>query len=162
MKLIGLDIGDRRIGVAFGDSDLRMATPLDVIERGTFDQDARALEHFVRDYDGAKLVVGMPRNMNGTVGPQAQATQAYAEQMAQVLRLPLVLWDERLTTVEATQRLQGTQGTDEGRAPARSGSGGRSARRGKKSRRTLDAIAAAIILQDYLDVQANETGSAVA
>lgn len=159
MKLIGLDIGDRRIGVAFGDSDLRMATPLDVIERTSLDRDVHALARFVHDYDAARLVVGLPRNMDGTVGPQAQATQAYAQQVAQALNVPLILWDERLTTVEATQRVKTSQRTDEsrGRTPS-----ARSARRGKKSRRTLDAIAAAIILQDYLDVQANETGSTVA
>ena len=149
MKLIGLDIGDRRIGVAFGDSDLRLATPLGVIPRGSFDQDVLAVRRFVHDYDAAALVVGLPRNMDGSMGPQSQATQAYAEQIARALDVRLVLWDERLTTVEATRKTEET-----GRA-----SSARPARRGKKSRRTLDAVAAAIILQDYLDVQANETGT---
>ncbi len=149
MKLIGLDIGDRWIGVAFGDSDLRIATPLGVIPRGAFDQNIRALRRFVDDYDAAALVVGLPRNMDGTLGPQAQATQAYAEQITHALDVRLVLWDERLTTVEATRKTEET-----GRAAS-----ARPARRGKKSRRTLDAVAAAIILQDYLDVQENETGS---
>ncbi len=157
VKLIGLDIGDRRIGVAFGETELRTAIPVDVIERTTLEQDVRALARMVHEYDATQLVVGLPRNMDGTTGPQAQATQAYAEKLAQALDVRIVFWDERLTTVEAQRRSKAGQGTDETRrAPT-----ARSARRGRKSRRTLDAIAAAIILQDYLDVQAN-TGSAVA
>lgn len=140
IRLIGLDIGDRRIGVAFGDSGMSMATPLDVIERVSDEQDAARINTFVHEYDAALVIAGLPRNMDGSTGPQAQATQAYVDRLKPLLRVPVQLWDERLTTVEASQRQQ-ESGT----------------RRGKKSRRGLDAIAAAVILQDYLDAQANET-----
>ncbi len=135
MKFLGLDVGDRRVGVAFGDSELRLATPVDVIVRSSIEADLRALEKLARSYDAAQLVVGLPRNMDGTRGAQAESATAYAEQIARALHLPVVFWDERLTTVEATRRTHATGA------------------RGKKSRRALDAIAAAVILQDYMDSQ---------
>ncbi|MEW5721451.1 MAG: Holliday junction resolvase RuvX [Chloroflexota bacterium] len=135
MKYLGLDVGDRRVGVACGDSEVRIATPLEVVARGTIEQDARALAKIVRDYDAEQLIVGLPRNMDGTQGAQADAVIAYAEKIAHALNLPLTLWDERLSTVEATKRAHETGA------------------RGKKSRRGLDAIAAAVILQDFLDSQ---------
>jgi putative Holliday junction resolvase len=144
MKFLGLDVGDRRVGVAFGDSELRLATPLDVITRATFDQDARTFGTLAREYDVAQLIVGLPRNMDGTRGPQAGAVVTYAERLARALNLPLVFWDERLTTIEATRR------TQEAGGPKPSPRG---VRRRKKSHRGLDAIAAVVILQDYMDGQ---------
>jgi putative Holliday junction resolvase len=147
MKYIGLDVGDRRVGVAFGDSEVRVATPVEVIPRGSLAQDARVLAELVRQYDTTQLVVGLPRNMDGTPGPQADSVIAYAERLARMVNLPLVFWDERLTTVEATKR---TQEAGVSAQTLRLGSA-RSLRRGKKARRGLDAIAAAVILQDFLD-----------
>lgn len=135
MKYLGLDIGDKRVGVACGDTEVRIATPVEVIARGTIEQDARALAKIARAYDAQALVVGLPRNMDGTQGAQAEAAIAYAEEIARALQLPVRFWDERLTTIEATRRTHATGA------------------RGKKSRRGLDAIAAAVILQDFLDSQ---------
>jgi putative Holliday junction resolvase len=133
VKYLGLDIGDRRIGLAFGDSILRMAVPLGIIQRDSLDQDIRSLWDQARQYEIEALVVGLPRNTDGTFGPQAEATRAFAERVAGALNLPLLFWDEHLTTVEATRRHHETGA------------------RGKKSRRNLDALAAAVILQDFLD-----------
>lgn len=138
MKFLGLDVGNRRVGVAFGDSEVRLATPGDVLTRGSFDDDARALAKWAREYGAAQLIVGLPRNMDGTRGAQAEAVMTYAERIGRALDLPVVFWDERLTTIEATQRVRETGG------------------RGKKSRRGLDAVAAAVILQDYMDCQENK------
>ena len=135
MKLLGLDVGDKRIGIACGDTDMRIATPLDVIVRGNFDADVRALQVFVHKYDVEQIIVGLPRNMDGTTGDQARRVMDYADKLARALNLPMQLWDERLSTVEATRRRNETGA------------------RGKKSRVTLDAVAAAVILQDYLDSQ---------
>jgi putative Holliday junction resolvase len=142
MKFLGLDVGNRRVGVAFGDSDLRLATPVDVIARTSIVRDVRVIGQFVHEYDAARLIVGLPRNMDGTRGPQAEAVTHYAERIAGALNVPVVFWDERLTTVEATRRTQeaGTARSTAGRS-----------RRAKKSRGGLDAIAAAVILQDYMD-----------
>jgi putative holliday junction resolvase len=137
MKYLALDVGDKRVGVACGDSDVRIATPLEVLTRVSPEQDARALAKLARDYDAEHLIVGLPRNMDGTLGPQADAVIAYAEWIAATIKLPVTLWDERLSTAEASKRMYDGGG------------------RGKKSRRTLDAIAAALILQDYLDSHAD-------
>jgi putative Holliday junction resolvase len=139
VKYIGLDVGNKRVGVACGDSEVRIATPLGVITRVSIEQDACALAKIAREYDVTQLIVGLPRNMDGTQGAQADAVIAYAEKIAQVINLPLTLWDERLSTVEATKRTHETGA------------------RGKKSRRGLDAIAAAVILQDFLDSRGIES-----
>ena len=138
MKFLGLDIGDRRVGVAFGDSELRLATPVDVFTRASIDDDIKTVERYAREYDVAQLIVGLPRNMDGTAGVQAEAVTLYAGKIARALHLPVVFWDERLTTVEATRRTQ------------------EAGQRGKKARRGLDAIAAAVILHDYLDGQGHK------
>lgn len=145
MKLLGLDIGDKRVGVAFGDVEMRLATPVDVFVRIDFDQDVQKIARYARDYAVDKIVAGLPRNTDGTLGPQAQAAQSFAERVSATVGLPLVLWDEHLTTVEASRHSE----RDEG--PVRKAF---SRRRGKKARRTLDAVAAAIILQDYINAQA--------
>lgn len=139
MKYLGLDVGNKRIGVAFGDSALRLATPVDVIARGSPEQDAQALANLLREYDATQLIVGLPRNMDNSQGEQVEAVIEYAQMIAERILVPIVFWDERLTTVEATKRTHETGA------------------RGKKSRRGIDALAAAVLLQDYLDSQANET-----
>lgn len=144
MKLLGLDIGDRRIGIAFGDSDVHLATPVDVIERASVEEDARAIAAFVKKFDATGLIAGLPRNMDGTRGAQAESVRAYAEKIAVEMNMPVIFWDEQLTTVEATERVHASG------APAQRAQG---PRRRKKSRRGLDAIAASVILQDYMDSQ---------
>jgi putative Holliday junction resolvase len=137
MTYLGLDIGDKRIGVACGDAQVRIATPITVLSRDSFAHDVAALARLVRAYAVTHLVVGLPHNMDGSAGAQADTVRAYAQALAQALGLPLTLWDERLSTLEATRRMHATGA------------------RGKKSRRHLDAIAAAVILQDFLDALAH-------
>ena len=138
MRLLGLDVGDKRIGVAFGDDAVKIATPVQVIARANIEQDARAFAELAHKYDAERLIVGLPRNLDGTLGPQAEAVIAYIEKISRAINLPITFWDECLTTIEATQRRNATGA------------------RGKKSRAHLDAIAAAVILQDYLDSQAKD------
>lgn len=142
MKLLALDVGDKRIGVAFGDTRLQIATPLQVFERGSLSQDASTLHRLILDYEAEQVIVGLPRNTDGTLGDQAKQTQAYASALEKDLSFPILLWDEHLSTVEATRRRQ------------------ESSPRGKKSRRKLDAIAAAVILQDYMDSQSSRNQNA--
>ena len=139
MKLLGLDVGDRRVGVAFGETNLRLATPINVIVRGTLDQDVRRLEKLVKEYEPDRLIVGLPKNIDGSVGGQADSTVSYAEQLGQAVHLPVIFWDERLSTMEATRRTLEAGG------------------HGRKPRRALDAIAALVILQDYMDAQESRT-----
>ncbi len=135
MKYLGLDVGDKRVGAAVGDDEMRIATPLDVIERRSIEDDSRAIGDLAKKFSAEHLVVGLPRNLDDSSGMQAESVKAYAGKIARALGMPLTLWDERLTTIEATERIHA------------------SGARGKKSRRTLDAIAASVILQDYLDSQ---------
>lgn len=138
MKYIALDVGNKRVGVAFGDSDLRLATPVDVITRVSLEQDAHTIASLLREYDATQLLVGLPRNMDSSQGAQAESVIEYAQAISERILIPVIFWDERLTTVEATKRTHETGA------------------RGKKSRRGIDALAAAVLLQDYLDSQANE------
>ncbi|MDQ3043716.1 MAG: Holliday junction resolvase RuvX [Chloroflexota bacterium] len=132
-RLLGLDVGDKRIGVAVSDESGTLATPLRYVSRGQRDQ--IDLEALVREWKIERLIVGLPTGMSGREGPQAANVRAYAETLALALELPVVYWDERLTTAIAERQLIAD--------------GVRLAQR----RERIDAAAAAVILQDYLDAQ---------
>lgn len=140
MKLLALDLGERRIGVAVSDPMGLIATPLAVIHRTSKAADFRQVADLVREQQAAGLVIGHPLNADGSAGPQALRAERYAAEMEEALRrqgldLPLILWDEH----GSTQRAQETM---------------IAAGRGARNRRErIDAVAAAIILQEYLDVQ---------
>lgn len=133
MRYLALDVGNKRVGVAVGSSEGRIASPLAVIRRGTIEQDAAALSRLVREYDVEQLVVGLPRNTNNTASDQEILTRRYVAQLEPALGLPVVYHDERYSTATAMQQQQ-ERGLDE-----------------KRGRATLDANAAAVILQDFLD-----------
>ncbi len=129
----GLDLGTKTIGLALSDGALSMAHPKTVIKRKKFSADAAALlEAFGASNVGA-IVIGLPVNMDGTEGPRAQASRAFARNLKQVTPLPVVFWDERLSTVAAERSLIER---DMSRA---------------KRAEVIDAAAAAFILQGALD-----------
>lgn len=134
MRLIGLDVGDRRIGIASGDTDSGLAVPAGAIERTKTQADVQAVLAEVTSRDAELIVVGMPVSMNGHIGPQAESVASFIQILGTLKGLDIVSVDERLSTVEATRRMH------EGRAS-----------RGKASRGDIDAGAAAVILQSYLD-----------
>ena len=130
-RIMALDVGGRRIGVAVSDETRLIATPLRYVLRGRGDEaEIRAL---TETWDIEHLVVGMPTGLSGREGPQAADVRSFAEPLAAALNLPLEYWDERLTTTIAEQTLMST-GT-----------------RRAKRREQVDAVAAAVILQSYLD-----------
>lgn len=131
MRYLALDVGNKRIGVAVGSSEIRLATPLTVIHRTTLEQDAARLLASVREYDVDEIIVGLPHNADGTVSEQEGLTVKYMEQLRPALGLPITFYDERYSTSVAMQQ-QRTRGVNE-----------------KRGRATLDASAAAVILQDY-------------
>ena len=140
MNLLALDVGDRRVGVAVSDDMGIIATPLEVVHRKSKAQDFCRIVALIRDQGAAGLVVGHPLNDDGSAGPQAQRTERYVAALAGALRaegldLPITFWDERFST----QRAEEVMGPSRRRARPHSG--------------RLDAVAAAIILQDYLDEQ---------
>ena len=132
MRSLGLDIGDRRIGVALSDPDGILASPLTIIDRRDESLDIEAIIDIIQSQDVERVIVGLPHSLDGSLGEQAEKVRAFTQKLASRIQVPLEYRDERLTTVMA-ERL--------GRA------GGKKAKR--KAR--YDAQAAALILQGYLD-----------
>jgi putative Holliday junction resolvase len=132
-RLLALDVGDRRIGVAVGEAPGWLVRPLTVIERTSRAQDFARLEQVVTEQGAVGIVVGYPLNDDGTAGPQAQQTARYARRLAQIVPVPVMLWDERLSTFEADDLRQDARRVTKNRHPV-----------------AQDAVAAAVILQSYL------------
>ena len=131
--LLALDVSKRAIGVAGADAGWRLATPLTTIRRTRWVQDLKRLERVIRERHAGALVLGWPLNMDGSEGPRCQAVRAFAENLDAALGLPILLWDERLTTFAAEEAAE------------------RAGLRGKKRTEMLDALAAAAVLQEVLN-----------
>jgi putative Holliday junction resolvase len=139
--LLALDVSKRAIGVAGADAGWRLATPLVTIRRGRWAQDLERLETMIRERAAGVLVLGWPLNMDGSEGPRCQAVRAFADQLDRALGLPILLWDERLTTFAAEEAAE------------------RAGLRGRKRAKMLDALAAAALLQDMLNALARRQGA---
>lgn len=153
MTLLGLDVGDVRIGVALTDPEERIAFPQGAIMRGAMSFDE--LNQIVEAEHVSGIVVGLPRRLNGTLGPQAEATQsfmrdweAYLEQQNISRRPQIIWWDERLSSVAAERAIR--MGTERGKRRR-----GRRPEQREADRRQIDATAATLILQSYLDYRRN-------
>lgn len=133
MRVMGLDVGDKTIGVAISDLMGWTAQGLEVIKRTNDKKDLKRLEEIIQTHQVESIVVGLPKNMNGTVGPQGEKVQKFTRKIENTLHLPVELWDERLTTVAAEKLLIGADVS-----------------RGKR-KKVIDKMAAALILQGYLD-----------
>ncbi|MCD1258278.1 Holliday junction resolvase RuvX [Paenibacillus athensensis] len=133
MRWMGLDYGDKTIGVALSDELGFTAQGLEVIQRGKPGRDWQRLEELVGQYGVSLIVVGLPKNMNNTIGPRGELCIAFAEEVKQKLNVPVHMWDERLTTAAATRTLLEA---DMSR---------------KKRKAVVDKMAAALILQGYMD-----------
>ncbi|HZN31093.1 MAG TPA: Holliday junction resolvase RuvX [Xanthobacteraceae bacterium] len=131
--LIGLDLGSKTIGVAASDPDRRLATTVETIARKTFAADAARVLALAAERKSAGFVLGLPLNMNGSEGPRAQSTRAFARNLSRLTELPIALWDERLSTAAVERELIAADVTR--------------ARRAK----VIDQHAAVFILQGALD-----------
>ena len=152
-RLLGVDLGERRIGLAIADRDGGRALPLSTLNRKpSTDEDAAAFARVVAEQDVDELVVGLPLHAGGDEGSQAAATREWAAAVAPILGLPLTFRDERLTSHLAEQRI----------GPMKRGrSGGPPTRTQREAHRArIDREAAAIILQDELDDRASRNGGA--
>jgi len=148
MRVLALDVGERRIGLAISDPEGRVAVPLETLERRDEDADLRALAELVERESVQAVVVGLPLSLDGSVGPQAERTQEFARRVAEAVSCPLEMWDERLSTVAAERAL--TPSGPPGRRGRRLRAGER--RRPPERRQgARDALAATLILQAYLD-----------
>lgn len=104
-KLLGLDLGTKTIGVAISDGMRYSATPLETIKRQKFTQDAGRIAELIAENNAVAVVLGLPLNMDGSEGPRAQSTRAFARNLAQKIAIPIVFWDERLSTSAVTRTL---------------------------------------------------------
>jgi putative holliday junction resolvase len=138
MRLVGLDVGNRRIGIAVSDPTGFLASAERVLLRKSIEKDLTALAALVGEFEAEAIVVGLPLHLNGTEGAQAESVRRLGERLRVRINVPLIYWDERLSTAGAQKLL-----IEAGRGPAE-----RAAR--------LDAAAAAVILQSYLDHQRNK------
>ena len=134
---MGLDIGERRIGVALSDPLGIMASALTVIERTTDDAAIKQIVELARQNDVERFVIGLPRSLDGSLGKQAQTVQAFIELLKSHTELPVITWDERFSTVAAEKTLL------------------EAGMKRDKRKRHRDAVAAAFILQGYLDRERN-------
>ncbi|HXI86540.1 MAG TPA: Holliday junction resolvase RuvX [Parvularculaceae bacterium] len=131
--LLGLDLGEKTIGVASSDPDRRVATPVETIRRTKFAKDAEALAALAHARGAVGFVVGLPLNMDGSEGPRAQSTRSFVRNLARLVQLPAAFWDERLSTAAMERELIGLNMSR--------------ARRAEK----IDESAAAFILQGAID-----------
>jgi putative Holliday junction resolvase len=134
-RIMGLDVGDRRIGVAVSDALGLAAQPVLTLVRSNRKQDLKSLQRLVRKYDCSAIVVGNPLYMSGDQSPQAAKAQAFADVLREETGLPVHLWDERLTTTEAHRHLHAA------------------GRPGSKHKAVVDQVAAVLILESFLAAQ---------
>jgi len=104
-KLLGLDLGTKTIGVAVSDGMRYSATPLETIARTKFTADAERLKQLIAENRAVGIVLGLPLNMDGSEGPRAQSTRAFARNLARLIEIPIAFWDERLSTSAVTRTL---------------------------------------------------------
>ncbi|MHA7849587.1 Holliday junction resolvase RuvX [Roseovarius sp.] len=131
--IMGLDLGTKTIGVAISDRLLSVATPTETIKRKKFSVDAARLLEIAIQREVAGLVLGLPRNMDGSEGPRCQSTRAFARNLEPLTELPITFWDERLSTVAAERALLEADTSRKRRAEV------------------IDNVAASYILQGVLD-----------
>ncbi|MEM9446328.1 MAG: Holliday junction resolvase RuvX [Verrucomicrobiota bacterium] len=132
-RYLALDHGDKRIGVAITDELLMLASPLDLIANDSFNKVTAEIKKLVTEYEISLIIIGIPRNMDGSYGPAAAKVHDFAARLKERIIVPIETIDERLTTVEASRRLH---------------EAGKDSRKQKKK---IDSASAQIILQSYLD-----------
>jgi putative Holliday junction resolvase len=132
-RLLGLDLGTKTIGLALSDLERQIATPLETIRRVKFSLDVAALLKIAEKHLVAGLVIGLPLNMDGTEGPRVQSTRAFVRNLTPLTSLPIVFWDERMSTMAVTRTLLDADASRAKRAAV------------------VDKMAAAYILQGALD-----------
>ena len=135
MRVLGLDVGDRRIGVALSDSLGLTAQPLTVLDRQDAGRDVEAVRALVERHEVERVIVGLPLTLRGAQGPQAKKVASFADILRRHLSVPVQLADERLTSVQGERALRET-GTSR-----------------RKRKQVIDQVAAQLILQHFLDTQ---------
>ncbi len=132
-RIMGLDVGDRRIGVSVSDPSQTLATPLKTIFRQSDDITFQEILNLVIKYDARKLIIGLPYSLDGSVGKQAEKVLEFKNKLAEQTKIDIIMQDERLSSVTANQRLR------------------EAGKKGDKLKSSIDSAAATVILQCYLD-----------
>ncbi len=135
-RLLALDVGEKRVGVALCDETQTLARPLLTLRRASKREDFARLAALCHEHAVEKVIVGLPKTLRGEEGPQAQRVRRYAAELQAALELPIEFWDERFSSVEAQERLTASS-------------------RKARAKGEIDSAAAAIILQEYLDAMTN-------
>lgn len=138
MKVLAVDLGTARTGLAISDPREMLASPLGTLEEWNLDRLAERIAAIAAEQGAEQLVVGHPRNMDGSRGESAKRAEAFADTLGKLTQLPTDLWDERMTTVSAIGYLNQNDV------------------RGKKRKQVVDTVAATIILEDYLQSRRNK------
>lgn len=138
MKILAVDYGDARTGLAMCDRTEFLASPIGIIEEKSMPKVAEKIVYAAREYEAQMIVIGLPLNMDGLEGPRAEKSRKLASILHTILPLPIELWDERSSTVSAANIL-----SDNGTY-------------GKKRKEVLDAVAATVILESYMAFRANQ------
>lgn len=133
MRMMGLDVGNKTIGVAVSDGLGITAQGVDTIRRQNYEKDLGALREYIDEYEVGEIVVGLPKNMDGSIGPQAEKVIEFVEKLKRTFDLTISLWDERLSTALVQKTLIQA---DVSRA---------------KRKKVIDKLAAQVILQSYMD-----------
>lgn len=144
-RVLGVDAGEKRVGLAMSDETGLLASPFQVLTRsGPLSETLHAIGRVIAEHAVQSVVVGLPLNVDGSEGKQAKRARHFAERLERVAQLPVLLWDERLSTREAEALVRGR---------------GRSLR-ARRGRGEIDALAAAVFLQDFLDAEQRERARA--
>lgn len=133
MRVMGLDVGEKTIGVAVSDSTGLIAQGVEIIKRSCLEKDFSRINTLAQSYEVDKIIIGLPLNMNKSEGPGAKKARSFGKKLISHLNIPVIFWDERLTTVAAQRMLINA---DLSRA---------------KRKKVIDKMAAVFILQNYLD-----------
>lgn len=141
MRIMGLDVGSKTVGVAVSDLLGWTAQGIEIIRINEEEQEFGfdRLGELIKEYDVTKVVVGLPKNMNNSIGPRAEASMSYGKQVEELFHLPVEYQDERLTTVQAERMLIEQANTSRA-----------------KRKKVIDKVAAVMILQNYLDRASNK------
>jgi putative holliday junction resolvase len=135
MRILGLDVGDKKIGLSMSDSTRSIAQALKLYQRSTLQKDLKELKRVAEEHDIKEIVIGLPKDLSGAIGKKATEIMAFAEEVHRFTSINTVLWDERFSTNEANRIFEMAQVSHKKRKPF------------------IDMMASQIILQGYLDAQ---------
>jgi putative holliday junction resolvase len=155
---MALDVGEARIGVAISDATGFLASPYTTLHVSRDEtQTWQAIQHLIEETETEGLVIGLPISMDGTIHSQGKRVQAFAERLREHIVVPITFWDERLSTVEAERLLVERGEAEQGKRSKTTVGRRRTQTKRRRRKQEVDALAAAIILQEYLDHQMSKT-----